>query len=110
MSSFLKSKVFVVDAFELVADCITELNSLSLSKIYHSDIEEIVAEDKRYDLITTSHVLEHLRDPREMLLKLGSLLKTGGRLYIEVPNEAGLLLQDCLNSRKHERAHIHFSH
>ena len=29
-------------------------------------------------------------------------------MYIEVPNEAGLLLQDYLNSRKHERAHIHF--
>jgi 2-polyprenyl-3-methyl-5-hydroxy-6-metoxy-1,4-benzoquinol methylase len=50
-----------------------------------------------YDIITAFHVLEHLPDPREMLISLGRFLNTNGRMIIEVPNADDALLSifDC---------------
>jgi 2-polyprenyl-3-methyl-5-hydroxy-6-metoxy-1,4-benzoquinol methylase len=45
-----------------------------------------------YDVITAFHVVEHLPDPRATLTALGALLKTGGRLVIEVPSAEDALL------------------
>ncbi|MCP5055840.1 MAG: class I SAM-dependent methyltransferase [bacterium] len=42
--------------------------------------------DRRFDLITSSHVFEHLHDPVEALRLLGGLLKPGGRIHLAVPN------------------------
>lgn len=42
--------------------------------------------DKKYDLIIVSHTLEHLKDPRFFLSRIGKFLKKDGLLYIEVPN------------------------
>ena len=47
-----------------------------------------------YDGIILRHVIEHLLNPRELLLKIKNLLKPNGKLYIEVP---GLL--DILNGK-----------
>ena len=43
------------------------------------------------DLVTLSHVLEHLPDPGEYLQLFAALLKPGGHLLIDVPNETELL-------------------
>jgi SAM-dependent methyltransferase len=43
-----------------------------------------------FDIITLWQVLEHLRQPREVLLKIRSLLKPGGLLVIAVPNFASI--------------------
>ena len=43
--------------------------------------------DRRFDLVSLSHVLEHLPDPVAYLTRLRvGLLKPGGRIYVEVPN------------------------
>src|SRR5262249_4513900 len=43
--------------------------------------------ERRFDVISLSHVLEHLPDPVDYLFKLGvGFLKPGGRIYVEVPN------------------------
>lgn len=39
-----------------------------------------------YDLITLSHVIEHVHDPLRMLNDCFRLLKPGGRLWLETPN------------------------
>ena len=41
---------------------------------------------EKYDVIMLSHVLEHFVDPRDVLLKIKSMLNDNGYLYIEVPN------------------------
>jgi len=38
------------------------------------------------DLVTLYHVLEHLRDPVAALTRIGSWLRPGGTLVVEVPN------------------------
>ncbi len=40
----------------------------------------------RYDVIVSSHALEHLASPVEVLHRWGDLLTPGGRLIIAVPN------------------------
>jgi 2-polyprenyl-3-methyl-5-hydroxy-6-metoxy-1,4-benzoquinol methylase len=57
-------------------------------KFFQGTIETFTTEH-RFDLITLSHVLEHLADPRAALRKLHSLLAPGGELQLEVPNIGG---------------------
>jgi 2-polyprenyl-3-methyl-5-hydroxy-6-metoxy-1,4-benzoquinol methylase len=44
-----------------------------------------------FDLIVISHVLEHLTDPYEILDLFASILKPGGLLLVDIPNEVRLL-------------------
>ena len=55
-----------------------------------TDINTI--KDKYYDVITAFHVVEHLKDPIEILQLLVSKLKKGGKLIVEVPNSDDALL------------------
>lgn len=50
-------------------------------------VEELFhLEDDQFDAITMWHVLEHVHQLDAYMIKLKSLLKTGGRLFIAVPN------------------------
>lgn len=42
--------------------------------------------DRSFDLITITHVLEHVRDPRRMLAHCLRLLRPGGIIAVAVPN------------------------
>jgi 2-polyprenyl-3-methyl-5-hydroxy-6-metoxy-1,4-benzoquinol methylase len=44
--------------------------------------------DKKFDVITSNHVIEHVPDPIKALEGLGSLLAPGGMMTIAVPNAA----------------------
>lgn len=39
-----------------------------------------------FDGVCSFHVLEHMPDPKMMLMKASQFLKPGGRIYLEVPN------------------------
>lgn len=43
-------------------------------------------EDQLFDCLIFSHVLEHLRDPAEVLARFSRLLRRGGQVLIAVPN------------------------
>lgn len=60
-------------------------------------LPDVEAAGVGYDLITAFHVLEHLPEARSVLASLAGLLKTRGRIIIEVPNanDALLTLYDC---------------
>jgi len=44
---------------------------------------------KKYDVIICSEVLEHLKNPREGLLAMKSMLKTDGLILVTIPNGYG---------------------
>lgn len=59
-----------------------------------------------FDAVHLNHVLEHVYNPRELLVKIKSLLKPGGYLIIEVPNEVyplSELIQFYLSYKTHCR-------
>ena len=58
--------------------------------IHAGRIENCPFEDSSFDVIHLSHVLEHLADPVASLGKALRLLKTGGRLYLRLPDSNGL--------------------
>lgn len=47
---------------------------------------------KKYDIITSIHVIEHLANPQKHIKDLFTLLNPGGLLYIETPNADSFLL------------------
>lgn len=47
--------------------------------------------DGRFDAVVLNHVLEHVLDLRAFVARLAELLVPGGRLFVFVPNHAGLL-------------------
>lgn len=49
-------------------------------------IEQFAEERGRFDYITISHVIEHVHDPRGLLMQAFDLLEPGGCLYIDTPN------------------------
>jgi SAM-dependent methyltransferase len=54
---------------------------------YHS-VDDLLAHEpgKKFDLITMSHVLEHVPNPVEWLAEFKPLLAEGGQIFIEVPS------------------------
>lgn len=57
----------------------------------YKNLEEV--KDKKYDVITMFHVLEHLEKPKDTLKKIKDLLMPEGTLIIEVPNADDALLK-----------------
>lgn len=51
-----------------------------------STIEDVPI-GRTFDIIICSHVLEHVSDPRQLLLQIRSILATSGAAYVEVPLE-----------------------
>lgn len=57
-----------------------------------------------YDVVLLVHVLEHLASPTNALAHLRSMLRPGGRLYVEVPNAGA---PHAAPSRMFHYAHIY---
>lgn len=75
-----------------------------VNNIYSGTIEEFYSDSKsnQFDVITITHVLEHMPYPVETLILLKKLLKPEGLIYVEVPN--------VLDSRVKGLGHIHLAH
>ena len=58
--------------------------------VYQGSLETLDGQDGRFDVITMSHVIEHVHDPRATLQQAYRLLKPGGMLWLETPNIASL--------------------
>jgi len=57
--------------------------------------------DESFDVITLDHVIEHLPDPHESLLKINRLLKPGGLIVVMTPN------LDSLGHRRYKKSWLH---
>jgi len=72
-------------------------------------------EDSFFDYIIYADVLEHLRDPQQVLAKMKRYLKPGGKVLLSVPNVAnGCIIMNLLCDRFHytpvgllDDTHIH---
>ncbi|MFN9805422.1 MAG: class I SAM-dependent methyltransferase [Betaproteobacteria bacterium] len=68
-------------------------------------LDDVDFDSGEFDLITMFHVLEHVPDPAAALRRLGSWLRPGGHLYIEVPNA---LTAVSSPSNLYHRAHLYY--
>ena len=54
--------------------------------VFNCDLADAPLADGRFDAVIGWHVLEHVRNPKDQLLRLAALLKPGGMLGLRVPN------------------------
>jgi SAM-dependent methyltransferase len=55
-------------------------------KVYRGRIEDAPLPSDSFDLIIMNQLIEHVREPREVLERIGRALKPGGHVFIETPN------------------------
>jgi 2-polyprenyl-3-methyl-5-hydroxy-6-metoxy-1,4-benzoquinol methylase len=82
----LKKKKIDCSGIEIDIEAVeySRKRKLDVKKI---SLEEFLKQDgKKYDLIILSHVLEHLLEPRQKLLKLKKHLNVNGKILVMVPN------------------------
>ena len=60
--------------------------------IWQGSAEDVIPEGETFDLITMTHVLEHVKRPGALLDRLRRALRPGGAILIEVPNADDALL------------------
>lgn len=103
-----------LSGIELRKDCINYIQS-NIQKVNISN--DLNTLEKKFDVITMFHVLEHIPKQIEILKMLKSKLKKKGKIIIEVPHaEDFLILQDDLKEfksfsfwREHLILHTHKS-
>ena len=86
-------------AIEPSKDCFEQLKSRNI-QVITDDINSDWEQDyqKKFDLITLRHVLEHFMNPFEVLEKLKSTLSPDGIIYIAIPNSLILEGRELFNS------------
>lgn len=79
-------------AYGVEVDAFARNNCLDQGLNIYEQLENLP--EKKFDVITLFHVLEHIQDPIALIKKLHYYLTGGGRLVIEVPSANDALL--CL--------------
>jgi 2-polyprenyl-3-methyl-5-hydroxy-6-metoxy-1,4-benzoquinol methylase len=82
-------KVLGVDISHYAAEYVQNTHGIS---VHRGTLAEASLPAESIDAVHMSHVLEHVPQPVEMMLAIKSLLRPGGVLAIEVPNELETLL------------------
>jgi 2-polyprenyl-3-methyl-5-hydroxy-6-metoxy-1,4-benzoquinol methylase len=54
--------------------------------IVEGTFEQLTQYEQQFDCIMCSHVLEHVHEPRDLLIKLKAALRPGGELLLTLPN------------------------
>lgn len=54
-------------------------------EIYHGDINDVDFEDKKFDVVSMWHVLEHIDDPNKLFDIINKILKSEGILIFQIP-------------------------
>ncbi|MBL7036664.1 class I SAM-dependent methyltransferase [Candidatus Microgenomates bacterium] len=60
-------------------------------KVLKTTFEKAKLQSDYFDVVVLNHTLEHLKNPEEILKKVGKVLKKDGIVYIDVPNVGSLL-------------------
>jgi ubiquinone/menaquinone biosynthesis C-methylase UbiE len=79
------NKVADVVAVEPAEEAREHCKTLGIKAI--SSIEDLSA-DVRFDYILMRHVLEHIEDPRQLLIRFRDILAPGGKLVLVLPVES----------------------
>jgi hypothetical protein len=85
---------FSVEAIEMDSSCCEFLvNRIGVRAICRSDEAAAIAEATEPDVIVAWHVLEHLRDPWELIDAASARLAAGGVLILAMPNPNAMQFQ-----------------
>lgn len=60
------------------------------AEIRRASLEQCAFPDASFDVVILGAVLEHLYNPNETIREIARILRPGGALFVDVPNETGL--------------------
>ena len=83
----LAKEYYEVEGTEVSASAVRIANEKYGLHLNCGRLEDIDFRDRRFDVITLFHVLEHVGDPKALLLKCAEILSPDGIIVIAVPNE-----------------------
>lgn len=75
-----------VTGYDVDCDSVNIVSLKTGVKMYCGDFEKLHIEKESVDVVTMLHVLEHLKNPLEYIRILKNILKSGGILFITLPN------------------------
>jgi 2-polyprenyl-3-methyl-5-hydroxy-6-metoxy-1,4-benzoquinol methylase len=97
------AKLFAVESDTAMAAYMEKSGVISV-------IDESVLFDEenqgRFDLVTLSHVFEHINNPLEYLYQLQKVVTDGGYVFMEVPNEPVHLIVHHVKKKKKGVGHL----
>jgi 2-polyprenyl-3-methyl-5-hydroxy-6-metoxy-1,4-benzoquinol methylase len=67
-----------------------QISRHSQAEVRQDSLEDCHFESESFDVVILSAVLEHLYDPSRTIGEIARILRPGGVLFLDVPNEAGL--------------------
>ena len=70
-------------------------NVVKVDDTFHGSVVDFNSKNK-YDLITLNKVLEHLKSPIEVLIKIKNNISENGLLYIELPHSEPIIKQNTI--------------
>ncbi len=96
-------KLDIVDISETSLEMTKNIIGFDREKIKYYNLDIFEYDDaNKYDFIVLGEVLEHLDDPKRILIKLSNLLKNGGLLWITTPSNSPALDHVYLFKTKEE--------
>lgn len=85
-AAFFAAAGWDVTGYEVDDDAAAQARASGL-EVLQAPLDQVVERQAgRYALITLSHVVEHVHDPRVFLAQMRSLLAPGGHVWIATPN------------------------
>jgi 2-polyprenyl-3-methyl-5-hydroxy-6-metoxy-1,4-benzoquinol methylase len=108
-----RSEFNSVTGIEISATAVAIAKRLYNLDLVHGTIESLEP-DQQFENLTAFHVLEHVHRPAEFINCCKKLLKSGGRLFLAVPNDIESLMfrigRHHLNPIAPCNSEIHLSH
>jgi FkbM family methyltransferase len=100
------ASIVAVEPDERVAQSV---RGLARTELIEARIEDAALESGRFDIVHSSHTLEHVADPSAVIADHWRVLKDGGLLMIDVPNVALLASDDMIEEWFIDKHLYHFS-
>lgn len=84
--SGFKKRGWKIDGVELSLLAVSVARRKFKINLRKGDLLDLKLPENKFDLVTLNHVLEHVYEPRQTLMKVSKLLKKGGIVMISCPN------------------------
>lgn len=100
------SKIFGIDYSKAAIDKAQKKYRADNIEFVCSDVNDLGFDDASFEVIIAFQFIEHLKDPRAVLLKIKSLLKPQGIFLLSSPNKKASIVQHPYHFREYDREEL----